>query len=223
MFQFLLLLTTLTVVCNGQLLNPLLGSRQYTLTRSGIAIAAPAPIAIARAPVAIASPAPVAIAHPPVAIAHTPVAHAAVEEYDPNPHYSFHYEVNDPLTGDSKSQSESRDGDVVQGTYSLAEPDGSIRTVDYTADPLNGFNAVVHKDAAAHPQVAVAHPPVAVAHAPVAVAHPPVAVAHAPVAVAAPAPVIARAPIVYSRPIAVAAAPAVVHTSFSSPLISYAH
>lgn len=28
------------------------------------------------------------------------------------------------------------------GQYSLVEPDGSIRTVDYTADPINGFNAV---------------------------------------------------------------------------------
>lgn len=27
------------------------------------------------------------------------------------------------------------------------EPDGSVRTVDYTADPVNGFNAVVSKSA----------------------------------------------------------------------------
>jgi hypothetical protein len=33
----------------------------------------------------------------------------------------------------------------VKGQYSLVEPDGSIRTVDYTADPVNGFNAVVSK------------------------------------------------------------------------------
>lgn len=31
------------------------------------------------------------------------------------------------------------------GQYSLVEPDGSIRTVDYTADPIHGFNAVVSK------------------------------------------------------------------------------
>lgn len=36
------------------------------------------------------------------------------------------------------------------GQYSLVEPDGSIRTVDYTADKLNGFNAVVHKTAPVH-------------------------------------------------------------------------
>lgn len=27
------------------------------------------------------------------------------------------------------------------------EPDGSVRIVDYTADPVNGFNAVVSKSA----------------------------------------------------------------------------
>lgn len=46
-----------------------------------------------------------------------------------------------------KSQSEARDGDVVKGQYSLVEPDGSVRTVDYTADPVNGFNAIVSKSA----------------------------------------------------------------------------
>lgn len=48
-------------------------------------------------------------------------------------------------TGDLKSQWEHREGDVVKGSYSLMEPDGSIRTVDYTADSHNGFNAVVSK------------------------------------------------------------------------------
>lgn len=51
----------------------------------------------------------------------------------------------DGLTGDSKSQSEFRDGDVVKGSYSVAEPDGSIRVVHYTSDDVHGFNAVVKK------------------------------------------------------------------------------
>ncbi|KAK9499716.1 hypothetical protein O3M35_002710 [Rhynocoris fuscipes] len=114
--------------------------------------------------------APLAVAHAPVA-----VAHAAVDEYDPHPQYSFSYSVADAITGDNKGQTETRDGDVVQGSYSLIEADGSRRIVDYTADPVNGFNAVVHKEAAT------------VAHAPVAVAHAPVAVAHAPIAYARPA------------------------------------
>lgn len=66
-------------------------------------------------------------------------------QYDPNPAYSFTYNVNDPVTGDAKSQTESRQGDFVQGEYSLIEPDGSLRSVQYTAAPGVGFNAVVSK------------------------------------------------------------------------------
>ncbi|XP_018561011.1 larval cuticle protein A2B-like [Anoplophora glabripennis] len=67
-----------------------------------------------------------------------------IDYYAP-PKYSFKYGVNDYHTGDIKSQQESRDGDLVKGQYSLVEPDGSIRTVDYTADKHSGFNAVVRK------------------------------------------------------------------------------
>lgn len=67
------------------------------------------------------------------AYAHAPaVAHVAHEDYDPNPQYSFAYDVQDSLTGDSKAQHESRSGDVVQGSYSLIDADGFKRTVDYT-------------------------------------------------------------------------------------------
>lgn len=38
------------------------------------------------------------------------------------------------------SQSEWRDGDNVGGYYALVEPDGSVRTVHYTADK-GGFKA----------------------------------------------------------------------------------
>lgn len=61
------------------------------------------------------------------------------------PRYAFNYGVNDPHTGDVKHQEETRDGDVVKGSYSLVEPDGTIRVVEYTADDHNGFNAVVKK------------------------------------------------------------------------------
>lgn len=53
--------------------------------------------------------------------------------------------MKDQHTGDLKSQWEHRDGDKVKGSYSVLEPDGSIRTVDYTADDHSGFNAVVKK------------------------------------------------------------------------------
>ncbi|XP_067647583.1 uncharacterized protein Cpr76Bc isoform X2 [Eurosta solidaginis] len=67
-------------------------------------------------------------------------------EYAPeyaHPEYAFSYGVKDLHTGDVKSQWESRNGDSIKGHYSILEPDGSIRTVHYTADAKNGFNAVV--------------------------------------------------------------------------------
>jgi hypothetical protein len=59
------------------------------------------------------------------------------------PDYSFEYGVEDPNTGNSQKHYEKRDGDVVVGMYSLVEPDGSLRRVSYTADPLHGFQAKV--------------------------------------------------------------------------------
>ncbi|CAH2107185.1 unnamed protein product [Euphydryas editha] len=67
-----------------------------------------------------------------------------VENYDAHPRYAFEYRVNDPHTGDIKQQKEQRDGDVVKGQYSLVEPDGSVRTVNYIADWETGFHANVH-------------------------------------------------------------------------------
>ncbi|XP_015366510.1 PREDICTED: cuticle protein 19-like isoform X2 [Diuraphis noxia] len=70
-------------------------------------------------------------------------------KYAPIP-YSFEYSVNDPHTYDVKRQQESSDGNGnVKGYYSLLEADGSIRTVEYTADDYNGFNAVVKNSAPA--------------------------------------------------------------------------
>ncbi|KAK4881349.1 hypothetical protein RN001_004668 [Aquatica leii] len=91
----------------------------------------------------------------------------ADSEFDPHPQYSFAYDVHDSLTGDSKSQAESRNGGLVQGRYTVADPDGTRRIVDYTADPINGFNAIVSKvpQAVAAPLVAKAAPIVAAAPA----------------------------------------------------------
>jgi hypothetical protein len=121
---------------------------------------------VAPAPAVYHAPAPI------VAKVAAPVVAKVAEDYDPNPQYSFAYDIQDGLTGDSKSQHESRNGDVVQGSYSLVEPDGTRRTVDYTADPVNGFNAVVHKEplttkvVAAAPVAKVLAPAPAVYHAP---------------------------------------------------------
>ncbi|CAH0627009.1 unnamed protein product [Chrysodeixis includens] len=88
----------------------------------------------------------------PVAHYAAPVAHYDGHDTYAHPKYDFAYSVSDPHTGDHKSQHESRDGDSVHGYYSLAQPDGSIRKVEYTADAHNGFNAVVHNSApSVHP------------------------------------------------------------------------
>merc|ERR1712117_2005 len=60
--------------------------------------------------------------------------------------YNFGYSITDSVTGDSKSRQESRDGDAVSGSYSVADPDGRIRTVTYTADAVHGFQATVTYD-----------------------------------------------------------------------------
>ncbi|XP_044731027.1 cuticle protein 19.8-like isoform X2 [Chrysoperla carnea] len=141
---------------------------------------------------------------------------AKVEEYDPHPQYSFAYNINDALTGDAKNQQEIREGDFVKGSYSLIEPDGTRRTVNYIADPVNGFNAIVNREPAAAlvraaPVVAAAPAPV-VAPAPVAapvitanryVAAAPAPVVAAPAAryFAAPAPVVAPAPVAAPAPV----------------------
>lgn len=39
------------------------------------------------------------------------------EPYDPAPQYAFAYNIQDSLTGDHKSQQETRDGDVVKGIH----------------------------------------------------------------------------------------------------------
>ncbi|XP_014365524.2 cuticle protein 7-like [Papilio machaon] len=73
-------------------------------------------------------------------------------DYYAHPKYEFLYSVADPHTDDHKSQHEYRDGDAVHGSYSLHQPDGSVRTVDYTADDHSGFHAKVHYSApSVHP------------------------------------------------------------------------
>ncbi|XP_049693367.2 larval cuticle protein A2B-like [Helicoverpa armigera] len=170
-------------------------------------------VAVARAGLA-----PAAVAAPLVAAA--PVA-ARLEEFDPVPQYNFGYNVADSLTGDYKSQTEQRNGDLVQGQYSLVDSDGTRRVVDYTADSVNGFNAVVRKEplVAAAPAV-VAEPavvPARLAAAPVAAAP----VAAAPVVAAR----YAAAPVAYTAayaPAARLAYPAPVAAAYTSSFARYA-
>lgn len=145
------------------------------------------------------------------------------------PEYSYGYDVNYPLTGDSKTQHETRDGDGVRGGYSFIESDGSRRIVDYFSDSVNGFNAIVRKEpAVAKPAPVVEARPAAVAvvrpTAPIlvpgpATVSPVTAVRPASVAVVRPAavapvfvpkpaavyPVVATRPVAVVKPAAVAA------------------
>ncbi|PSN41644.1 hypothetical protein C0J52_10501 [Blattella germanica] len=182
-----------------------IAARAYAAPLAARAYAAPV-AAVAHAPIAYA-------AHAPVAYAAPAVAKVAVDtDFDPHPQYSFAYDIQDALTGDAKSQHESRDGDVVQGSYSLVEPDGTVRTVEYTADPVNGFNAVVHKTPLAAPVAKVA--------APVAAYAAPVAHVAAPIArYAAPVAAVAHAPLAVAAPVARYAAP--VHAAVAAPALAY--
>lgn len=146
----------------------------------------------------------------PAAVVGAPVAVARYSDatIDPNPAYSFAYDVQDAITGDSKSHVESRANGIVKGQYTVADPDGTRRIVDYYADPIHGFNAVVRRA------------PLAVA-APVVAAR---AVAPAPVVAAravAPAPAFAPAPVVAPAPFAARAfAPSVAAPAFARAAVA---
>ncbi|XP_071441717.1 cuticle protein 21-like [Hetaerina americana] len=185
--------------------------------------------AVARfSPLTFAPVAKAAVVGQPI-IATTPAVAKAVAvdtNFDPNPQYTFSYEIHDVVTGDDKAQTESRSGDLVQGQYTLVEPDGVRRTVDYTADSINGFNAVVHRNAASVVKAAVAAPVITKVSA---IAAPVVAKVAAPLPVVAPtlttfhhqAPIVKTlaTPVAYSTPIAKAFATPV---AFATPAIGKA-
>jgi lipopolysaccharide export LptBFGC system permease protein LptF len=73
--------------------------------------------------------------------------------------YEFNYDVHDTHTGDIKQQNEKAINGVITGQYSLIEPDGNRRIVDYTADDIHGFQANVRREPAG---VKVVQPAIAV-------------------------------------------------------------
>ncbi|CAH2089339.1 unnamed protein product [Euphydryas editha] len=103
----------------------------------------------------------VAVANPPALLSYAEVGSI------PNSNYEFNYAVNDPSTGDNKAQWESRNGDVVRGAYSLVEPDGNVRIVEYTADAVRGFNAIVKRTGPNVHSVGVVAEPVAIVKQPI--------------------------------------------------------
>ncbi|XP_045459173.1 larval cuticle protein A2B-like [Melitaea cinxia] len=142
-----------------------------------------------------------------------------------NEYSSFAYDVADPNTGDYKSQVESNFGGVVKGQYSLVDPDGTQRVVDYTADDVNGFNAVVQKNplAVAAPAPAVVAAAPAVVEAKTVYSTPVVTKSYvAPQFYSAPTAVVAKSyvtPQVYATPSVYAASAPVYAKSYVTPQV----
>ncbi|XP_034833415.1 cuticle protein-like [Maniola hyperantus] len=176
-----------------------------------------------------------------------PIAKVAYAEPEAPAHYEFQYSVHDEQTGDIKQQQEARAGDEVHGSYSLVQPDGVHRIVEYTSDKEHGFNANVHyeghpvaapgpaKHAYAAPVAKLAYsaPVAKVAYSsPVSYAAPIARVAYSsPVSYAAPVAKVAySSPVSYATPVArlaysspVSYTAPINQVSFSSPAISYHH
>jgi len=85
------------------------------------------------------------------AVAAPAAAVVETETVDIDPSYSFGYSVADSKSGDAKTREEHSEGGVVTGSYTVAQPDGRLRRVTYTADAEHGFNAVVTYDGEAGP------------------------------------------------------------------------
>jgi hypothetical protein len=54
-------------------------------------------------------------------------------DYRARPHYHYDYHVHDHHTHDIKNQWEHRDGKETKGVYTLLQPDGRKRIVEYRA------------------------------------------------------------------------------------------
>ncbi|XP_059084163.1 uncharacterized protein LOC131881341 [Tigriopus californicus] len=108
-------------------------------------LSAAIPLATPVVPVGPATPIPHHEHSSPTVSGETKIVHVSpVQTHDKSrPKFEYNYGVSDPVTGDQKTHTESRDGDVVRGQYSFVDSDGSIRTVTYTADSEHGFQAVV--------------------------------------------------------------------------------
>jgi len=62
---------------------------------------------------------------------------------EPGMPYDFEWAVNDSESGNKYDHQESSDGDITRGVYRVLLPDGRTQVVSFTADAVNGYNAVV--------------------------------------------------------------------------------
>jgi len=68
--------------------------------------------------------------------------HPPGHEHVPVP-FNFGYEVSSADTGDTKSHQETLEDGVLRGSYSVVQPDGFRRVVNYVSDAEHGFRADV--------------------------------------------------------------------------------
>merc|ERR1712128_222554 len=126
-----------------------------------------APLQYHAAPVTVAHPASTLLTHPaPTVLAHAapvqyhaaPIAVAhATPAYETEKPYSYQYGVADDYSSSNFNAAENADAaGNVQGSYSVALPDGRIQTVKYTSDNYNGYVAdVSYEGTPVHPPAAV--------------------------------------------------------------------
>ncbi|XP_068242821.1 cuticle protein 7-like [Palaemon carinicauda] len=88
--------------------------------------------------------------------------------------YSFSYAIKDDYVGADYGQAEKSNGELVQGTYYVALPDGRLQTVKYQADHVVGYVAdVEYEGDAKHPIPSYGPSPIYRPQYPAPVPHPP--------------------------------------------------
>merc|ERR1712128_155135 len=119
-----------------------------------------APVQYHAAPVTVAHAAPVQYHAAPVSVVHAApvtVAHVAPASYETEKPYSYQYGVADDYSNSNFNAAENADAaGNVQGSYTVALPDGRIQTVKYTSDNYNGYVAdVSYEGTPVYPPAAV--------------------------------------------------------------------
>lgn len=72
--------------------------------------------------------------------------HGRGYDYVAKPNYAFEYGVEDPKSDVSQHRQEQRNGDAVNGEYTVQQPDGKLRLVKYHSDGKNGLQMEVYLD-----------------------------------------------------------------------------
>ena len=114
------------------------------------------------APAPVYKPAPY---HP------APAYKSAPYDETPKP-YAFEYGVADDYSGAKFAQSETANGKLTSGSYSVNLPDGRIQTVTYTVDDYAGYVAdVKYEGTAQYPEFKPTYKPASAVYKPAPVYH----------------------------------------------------